>query len=72
MFTLIGDGQIPANALPANNAYVSSDEPNTATQTQVQASTAVATQNDMNWTVATIAALMVLIVQLFYWVILMM
>ncbi|MDK4679992.1 hypothetical protein [Kingella negevensis] len=72
VFTLIGDGQIPANALPANNAYVSSDEPNTATQTQVQASTAVATQNDMNWTVATIAALMVLIVQLFYWVILMM
>ncbi|ULJ60833.1 hypothetical protein MIS46_02565 [Wielerella bovis] len=65
VFTLLGDGQ---NTTSVNNTQPDSAT-QTATQTQMQT---VAVTNEMNWTIATLSALIVLIVQLFYWVMMMM
>ena len=66
VFTLLGDGQNTTSvAQPASNT-------NTTTQAEIQTKVVAANQNEMNWVIATMSALIVLIVQLFYWVMFMM
>lgn len=65
VFTLLGDGQ--------STTSMNTSQPNTATQTATQTQTQTVTaSSEMNWTIATLSALIVLIVQLFYWVMMMM
>jgi len=64
VFTLLGDGQTtqsPMVALPNAGTPVHSMPP---------VITPASEHSNMNWTIATIAALIVLIMQLFYWVLL--
>ena len=65
MFTVMGDGQANANTLPSDGAKFN-EIPMTNQQAVAMLTAAANTRNDLNWTIAVIAALIILIVQLFY------
>ena len=71
VFTLLGDGQTspqtPMIAPMQNTTPIAANPPTTPHYIAPP----VTTENPMNWTIAVIAALIVLIMQLFYWVLLM-
>ena len=65
VFTVMGDGQANANTLPSDGAKFN-EIPMTNQQAVAMLAAATGTRNDLNWTIAVIAALISLIVQLFY------
>lgn len=65
VFTVMGDGQANASTLPSDGTKFN-EIPMTNQQAAAMIAAATTTRGELNWTIATIAALIILIVQLFY------
>ena len=70
VFTLLGDGQTTQSPMVAPNSIAALPNAGTPVHSMPPVIAPASEHSNMNWTIATIAALIVLIMQLFYWVLL--